>query len=438
VRLAKAAHEKANNSTTESPVVTTSSEILPDGSSIELVRSHDGENLALLYWDGKSEFIAPEIPYVGRLYRPPDLHVSLQRAISLASGIADYGSAVALFQQVTGLVEKYIGLPTEDAERVSLWTATAWLADCLPSPPPLVISGSDLNHALKLLRLLCCISPRALMLGELTRSTFGVLPMALRPTLLIAQPELPRRLISLCCSSNYRGAVIAGKGGAVHDLAWPKAFFVGMSETHFEDPTIHLSLPPAPSGLPPLDERAQRETADYILPQLLRYRLDRVQKVRESYSTEPQPKTLTTELARCLTVCVPNEPELRSGLTSILEAEESDRRDREFDDVDAAVVEVLWTKLLDPAGEIRVTTLTDRVNALLQSRGSTLIYKPEEIGWRLRQLGIPRANKRDGKAVRFSRATSVKIHELARTLGLDLSPHPKSCLDCSPTQPIDS
>jgi hypothetical protein len=300
-----------------------------------------------------------------------------------------------------------------------------------------VISGADLNQAIKLFRLIACFTPRALMLAELTRSAFGSLPTALRPTLLIAQAELPRRVVSLCCAANYRGAVIPWKGGAVLDIAGPKAFFVGMDGTQWNDPCVQVSLVPTPSGLPPLDDGAQRRVADYILPQLLKYRFDHLRKVRESYSVSSQGKTPTTELARCLTACIPDGPELQQSVASILEAEESDLRERKLHDVDSIIVEVLWAKIAGPIGEIGVAQFADRVNAVLLSRGSRLAYTPEEIGWRLRKLGIPRGDNRDGRIVRFSRETAIRVHRLARALGLNLPKHPDTCADCAQPQPLD-
>jgi hypothetical protein len=166
--------------------ITTSSEIFPDGSFIELVGSADGENLALLHWNGQCASIAPEIRHAGRVYKPVELDASIRRAIRLASGVADYIAPGALFRELADLFQQYIGVPETEAFLIAAWNVTSWFSDCLPSPPPLVVSGPDLSHAIKLFRLNRSLCRRGLILAGITRSALGWLPMELRPTMMIA------------------------------------------------------------------------------------------------------------------------------------------------------------------------------------------------------------------------------------------------------------
>src|SRR6266436_2129211 len=74
-------------------------------------------------------------------------------------------------------------------------------------------------------QLFSCTSRRALGLAGVNRAALGVLPMHLRPTLLINQPDLPRSTWQLWLSSNHRGLHVPGKAGAVLDCVCSKQFF---------------------------------------------------------------------------------------------------------------------------------------------------------------------------------------------------------------------
>jgi hypothetical protein len=410
---------------------TTSSEVFPDGSAIELVGSASSDDLVLLHWDGERASIAPQIQHSGRLYRPIELHASIRRAIRLPSAVADYSPAGALFQEVAGLFICYVGVSPIEASKIAYWNATTWFADCLPNPPALAVSGLDLSHAINLFRLIRCVCRRGLILAEITRSALGSLPMELRPTVMVAQAELPHRIWSLWSASSHRGTFIPGKRGTVLDVVCSKAIFTGMNGTSpWSDQTIHLSLPPAPADLPQLDDREQVRIAEKFQPRLLNYRLHHLPAVRESRFAGCQMKLATTELARNLMLCVPDETELAQGLGSLLQAQAEDRLQWRSSDPSLAIVEVLWIRLQDPQGEIGIGRLADLTNALLLSRGAGRTYSPEELGWKLRQMGISRHKGRDSMVVRFSRETSLRVHKLAQGFGLNLSPHPNTCMDC--------
>jgi hypothetical protein len=411
--------------------VTTSSEIFADGSAIELVASADGEDVALLRWDGERASIVSQLEHSGRVYKPPYLHASILRAVRLPGTIADYGAPGALFREITTLFEEYGGLSASGASLLTYWNASTWFADHLPSPPALTVSGPDLSQAITLFQLIRCVCRRGLILGEMTRSAFGSLPMELRPTMMIAQPELPRRLWSLWSASNYQGTFIPGSRGTVLDVVGSKAIFTGLNGTSsWGDHTLHLALQPTPSKLPRPDGREQQRIADKFLPQLLKYRLLHLGSVRESCFAHGEVKYATGELGRNLLACVADESELAKSLVPHLEAQEQDRLQRRSCDPSLAIVEVLWTKLDNSQGEIGISRLADLTNALLLSRGAGRTYGPEELGWKLRQMGISRHKGRDSMVVRFSRETSLRVHKLARGFGLNLSPHPNTCTDC--------
>jgi hypothetical protein len=437
--LAKSARKTTSTaSKRDMPTVNTSGEVFPDGSAIELIGSADGESLALLRWDGERATIASEILHGGRLYRPLDLHASIRRAIRLPKKAADSGIPGALFREVSGLFEDYLGVSADEAFLAASWNATSWFVDCLPNPPPLLVSGSDLGQAIKLFKLIRCLCRRGLILAEVTRSALESLPMELRPTMMIAQPKLSDRLWSLLGASNYRGSYISGRRGVVLDLVSSRALFMGINGTsRWTDNAIHLALPPVRSNLARLDGREEEKIADRFLPQFLRYRLDHLQTVRESSSAESEVKFSTGELARDLRLCVPDEPDVTHGLVRGLDMQKEDRMQRRFCDPNLAIIEVLWTELQEPPIEISIEDLANSTNSLLRSRGVTCCFSPEEVGWKLKQMGFHRDKKRDHMVLQFSRDTSQRVHYLVETFGLDFPPHPNTCVHCAKRQVVD-
>jgi hypothetical protein len=101
----------------------------------------------------------------------------------------------------------------------------------------------------------------------------------------------------------------------------------------------------------------------------------------------------------------------------------------------AVIIEVIWI----PAHQqdaIAMLELQKRVNTLLAVRGETTELSVREVGWKLRDLGLPRRRTAKGMSLRFSRELRARIHELAGQFGLEL-PKPESCRQCAPAQIVE-
>jgi hypothetical protein len=423
-----------DNSEQEGRILATSAEVFPDGSLIELVASTNDGKSALLFWNGKSVRIVPQIDHLHHVYQPLELDVSLRRAIRFPSTARTYGSTKALFKGIASQFEHYIGLSAPEAAMVTTWITTTWFPDCLSSPPTLVVSGPDMSHAITFFRLLGCVSRRGLLLAEFSRSSFRSLPMALRPTLLVNQPYLARTMTSLLRASNYPGLFVPGNRGTVLDIACSKAVYWGMEggADLWDDTALHLALPPARSGLPPLVAREQDEIANRFQPQMLMYRCCTFPRVREPGSAAGRPTFPNSEAARNLAACIPGELDFAQTVIPLLQRQEQDALARRSCDVNSAVVEVVWAQSHE-AKEIAISRITELTNALLRCRGELLVYSGQEIGWKLKHLGFFRHRNSGGMVLRFSRETRLLAHQIARHYGLTFSAI-DGCGDCAPRQ----
>ena len=418
-------------------VVVTSGEIFPDGKVIDLVASADVRRPRLLFWDGKRASVAPRIQHGGIVYEAPELHPSIGRAIRFPSGARPCSSTSELFAEVADLLERYLGVNHEMAHELSLWNGSTWLSDVLPSPPALVISGPAMAHAMTLFKLLSCVSRRALRLAGISRAALAALPMHLRPTLLINQPDMARGMSQLLRASNHRGLCVPGKGGVILDWVGSKAAFLGMesSPNPWSGAALWVSLPPTRPGLEILDEETMTQIAQDYLPRFMGFRLDWLGREPETGYPGSSFPFAESELAQNLLACVQHEPGLIQSVTPLLYSQEQEATERRMRDPNVAVFEVLW----NPAHQVRglpVKKITEHLNAQLRIRGEKYEYTEEEVGWILSHHGFCRSRIGSGMVLRFSSENNQLLHHLVHEFGLDLPPV-QGCSYCSePEAPV--
>lgn len=410
---------KAKNNITK-----TSGEIFPDGSIIELVAAASEERLDLLLWEEGSKTIAPQVEYRGCVYQAVDLPETTRRAIRFPVDAKSYDRE--LFIRVLDLFGRYVGVSRSEAALLTAWTTTTWFADQVSSPPALVISGPAMDHAITLLRLLSCVCRRPVILADINQAALFSL-MSLPATLLVNYPGLSAKIRDLWSRSNYRGVHVFGNG-KVLQVVGSKGIYSGMKDG-WDGSAIHLALPPARTELPPLEHEQLAEIGNDFQPRFLMYRLSNLRRVRESHVGGPQRRSPTSVMARDLAVCIEGEQALVNAVTPLLERQEQDTRAQRSCDPKVAIIEVLWFPSHQNK-EIAVSRVTDLTNALLRCRGERVEYVEEEIGWKLKDLGLYRHRNGSGMMLRFSKDNCVRIHQMDRCFGLSL-PAVDGCVDCA-------
>jgi hypothetical protein len=340
-----------------------------------------------------------------------------------------------LFAAIADLFRHHLDLPARESSLLACFSISTWLADRLPTAPSLAISGPDQELGIDVLRLLSCVCRHPLMLAEVTPIGFRSLPTQVSLTLLLDQQELKPNMQRLLRASRYPGLHLPGARGSVVDPYGPKAILCGNDaavET-LGGGVIHVSVAPSILQSPALDARVQDEIANHFQPRLLMYRLKNSGKVRESRVDVSQFTFTTRQLARTLAMCFPEDSGLASDAAQLLQPQDQEVRGQRSRDVIYAIVEILWAMIHNgKQREVRVDELAKDVNALLRSRGERLAYSSEEIGWKLRELNIPRHTSSAGRQVLLGRDTSRDVHRLARAYNL---PCPQRgaeiCPDCS-------
>ncbi|HXZ31135.1 MAG TPA: hypothetical protein VEH30_02535, partial [Terriglobales bacterium] len=127
--------------------------------------------------------------------------------------------------------------------------------------------------------------------------------------------------------------------------------------------------------------------------------------------------------------CTGNDADLEQQWAPRLQLLEQNAVARQCWDPRGGFVEVVWPPLHGEEKEIGVSVLTEGINDLLSSRGEIRRYTPEEIGRLLQGLEFATAKRNFGMVLVLDRATSLRIHELARKF--KVCQKVASCPDCA-------
>lgn len=426
----------SNGSKGKNTCVVTAGEIFSDGTVIELVSgSPEFHKPELLLWNGRKATVASRVEYGNRRYEAPELALSTYRAIRLPARCADYGSIGELFSGIADLFKHYLHFSEQESRLLACFCISTWLADRLPSAPGLAISGPDQGAGIEALRLLSCVCRHPLMLAEITSASFHSLPMQLSPTLLIHQEVLKPNMLRLLRAPSYRGLHLVGGRASLIDLCGPKAVFCSDDSAvdALGDGVIQISVAPSQLQSSALGELLRDKIATDFQPRLLMYRLKNHAKVENSQVDVAEFTFATGQLARTLAACFPEDSELARDVVRLFRTPNDEVREKRFRDVHCAIVEILWALVHNrKCKAVNVNELAKDVSTLLQSRGETVQYSPEEVGWKLKHLSIPRHTDSSGRQVVLHRDTSRIVHRCAQLYDLPCSQDVQAgCPDCA-------
>jgi hypothetical protein len=156
-----------------------------DGHHLEIIADPaSNRGLRLLRWSEKSVEISPQIKHRGQTYCPATLSPSLLRNTRLPSRIGRQSESAGLNSKIANEFRKRIGLPVDDADRITGVCISTWFGDILPTLPSTWVCGEDALPGIQLLRLAACFCRRPLLLGSIDRAGWKVIA-DFHPTLVI-------------------------------------------------------------------------------------------------------------------------------------------------------------------------------------------------------------------------------------------------------------
>jgi hypothetical protein len=250
---------------------------------------------------------------------------------------------------------------------------------------------------------------------------------------MLADPNIPKRTASTWRVGNFRDVYLPSSEGELTQIVCSKAVYLPEStvDESWREDALCISLP-AFAERPSSDTAAIDLLGALFQPQLQLYRLHRLYELANQQGKDSPPAIPQYSMSRALIALSGGERQAEELLAPVLEQEREAKAIRRTLDVSAVAVEALW----NPAHEqkaIAVSEVCNRVNTVLRARGETLAYNPLEIGWKLRNLDLPRDRSAGYKLIKFSRPVRERIHELANEFGLQLSR--ANCKECEVKNP---
>ena len=414
----------------------TTGELFPDGASIELLRDSQSGGPTLLFYDGEKPTIAPWIKAHGHIYAPADIDPSVLRALTLPSTCSPYGTTRELFKEIFDLISRVTCLSDGIVTQIACFVFATWLADCLPLAPLLWVIAPPTAPSGALLQLLGLLSRRAILVTELTAAGLRTLSRELRPTILTEVVKPTRAFVKVLRTSSRQGTYMAA-GDRVIDVSCGKIIFANepLRDSASAGYPLEIALSPTRDYLPPMDPADAERIAAEFQAKLLLYRIVNHSKVAAQTLNLSELTPPTQELAHSLAACIVDDDELQSQIVPLLRP-----RDREIQVDRAAMLEsIVLEALLSACHEklpsaLPIVGLTQRVNTILAGRGETLEISPENVGWKLRALGLRTEFITGGrKGLALHSETRATIHRLAAAYGVrTLRQLPaNNCSDCA-------
>lgn len=384
--------------------------------TIDLVRMQDDELAVMAMSNGRGR-AGSTVRHNHRIYRVPNLVGTPLSNISLPDyKMEPYGSTAELFLAVKAIFNDYAACPEATAQLLTYWVFASWFADCFTFAPSLVITGPA-RESDSLLLLLSYVCRLPLLLAAIGPAALASLPLEFTPTLLIREPDLGKRMLALLRASNSRSYLMVTSGG-MRDLYCPKALYLGEHAPAgiLGGHTIYMELSRSLAsvsnrGLPPPQGVLQLQN------RLLSYRVINAAKVvNSSFDATFSPDIRV--VARVLGACIVDDVKLQADLVPLL-AKQEEKLSPPRKDLDATVLEALLLHCHEQQGKIFVRDITKTVHQIYQERGERLEVTVEEVGHKLKALGLfTRRLGSAGRGLKLDQETQALVHQHAYAFDL--------------------
>lgn len=398
--------------------IETTGEVFSDGTALELIRFDSGPaEASLLWWDGNSATIGQHFDINGRAYRPLRLDSISLQALRLPGHMAPYGSTRDLFNNICQLVAQYTDIAEGHVSLITYFVLGSWLADRLPVAPFLFFIAPLGTPRAQLLRLLSCLCRRPLMLADVTPAAISGLA-SLRPTFLLDEPSLNRRLEQLLYATNCHGRCILRRDQIAEAFS-PKVIFSRepLRNASLVSQALQITFTPASRQVPFLEDSVCGRIADEFQSKLLQFRLTNLGRIRTPEINVSELADPLRDVARAFGTCVADDKDLQLRVIQLLRERDQDAHFDPSTELESVILEgLLFCCHTEGRSRVLSGELADVVNMIWEKRGEGRHTTPESVGWKLRALDF-RTEPIDGagKGLRLTEAVRGRIHSLAQS-----------------------
>jgi hypothetical protein len=334
-----------------------------------------------------------------------------------------YGTTTELITSIKQAIAEQTQLSEENSSLLTYWALSTWFQDILPLAPGLAISGSahEGDVALRTLRAFCY---HPVLVAGITNAILNDVRWERKPTLLISDPNLVKRMAVLLGSSTRRGYLafrkVAGCPAFSFDYYCSKAIFLGEDSRMVSamQPFLHINASLAPGvelhPAPPLSEKMTQNFQN----QLLLYRATNLLHVYQAEFKASGLSSEVTSIANALGGCIVDAPALQAELVSLLTPYSRQQIEERLDDLGTLAVGAALSLCHQGKVQILVGEIAAEVNRVLKGRGERLQFSPEKVGHSLKKAGLlSRRMGAAGNGFQLDNATQVLLHKVAAAYG---------------------
>ncbi len=399
-------------------------ERLPDGSLLDLIGGQETTcGLQFVHWREGESRLVHSFEYDGKIFVPPNLDVSLRRAVRFPNNIAKGVEGVELLTRIVAFLKEFLDIDPGSLHLIAVFAMYTWLWDLAQWAPILWITGPPASGKTTLLCMLHCLCRRPVLLTDMT--TAGLYSVQkVRPTLLIDECEFGRsadahRLMGLLRAGTTRGIGVF-RQGHVFDCFGPKIIAARLQP---EDPalasrSLFINMLPTRRLLRFFNPELLRPQFDDFQSRLLSFRLANYARLGVPELDEASdlcPRML--QIARSLAIPLQNDRSMRQQLIYVLREQHQEQESFRCDTPEYLVAEALFLLAHEQkVGELFVNAIADRLNDNLSERGDERHFKARKVGAILKgSLGIRTERLgRWGRGIVVNNTYLRAIHALAR------------------------
>jgi hypothetical protein len=345
------------------------------------------------------------------------------KGMPFPTGKQSYGTTGELFAKIKLAIAKQTNLSHDNSALLTFWIFSTWFQDIIPLAPGLALTGwAHAGDAV--LRALKAFCYHPTLVAGITSATLNDVHWERKPTLLISDPNLSKRMAVLLGSSTCRGYLtfrkVAGRPTSPFDYFSSKAIFLGEGPQmvsalqHY----LHIDASPAPAAeslhATPLSEDVIQDFQN----QLLSYRIKSLPGAHTSDFCAAGLSSEVTSIANALGRCITDAPDLQAELVSLLTPYSQQQIAERLDDLGTLVVGAALSLCHQGKVQVLIGEIAAEVNRVMKGRGERLQFSPEKVGHRLKKAGLlSRRMGAAGNGFQLDNATQVLLHEVAAAYG---------------------
>ena len=330
-----------------------------------------------------------------------------------------YGTTLELFARIKLIIAEQTGLRDKVSTLLTFWAFSTWFKESLSVAPILVISGWAHQGEL-ILRTLRAFCYHPLLMAGLTAANLEEVPWQWRPTLLISDSILDKRMAQLLECATSRGYQSLHQKSP-YDYFGPKAIYLG---TELPERAMTYSVLINASETMKSESRRisclSDETIQHFQDQLFQYRVQNLQRAFQSDFNASGLSSEANEIANALGACIVDAPTLRTELVSALMPQSQQQIAERLDDLGTLAVGAALALCHLGKDTILVGEIAAEVNRILLTRGESLKFSAEKVGHKLKKIGLlSRRLGGSGNGFLLDHSTQLRLHEIGAVYGCE-------------------